>query len=121
MKAHRTQVLLCLLCAHCGVACALCIVHCARSLQAVAVIRWCLFWIACGSIAMLILTGSPKIDILGLGDFTDGGDAKPLPLLLLLLLAAAAAAAAASGADARRCGATAAAAAALNDSRRGGS
>ena len=38
------------------------ILYCA--LQVVSVLRWCLFWIACGSIATLILTPQHKLSIL---------------------------------------------------------
>lgn len=61
------------------------LLYCAVS--AVSVIRWCLFWIAAGSIALLIIapscTPTPQptptnetacaLDILGLSDFTVGG------------------------------------------------
>ena len=47
------------------------LLYCA--INSVAVIRWCLFWIACGSIVALIITPSRNLEILGLNDFTVGG------------------------------------------------
>ena len=47
------------------------LLYCA--INSVAVIRWCLFWIAAGSIVTLIITPSKNLDILGLHDFTAGG------------------------------------------------